>query len=458
MKNIPCQLLPFYLLLRLVLAQEVAQQQDDDQGVPSNCAAWSGAECSWEPNLRPMTVDFGPIKETFYAYVTPDVSTFYNQTEGTRTALVPDFQGMYGKFTNLSPQTLVVYWDPNTRGQSETYMADVEPFGSFGTATFPGHRFYATPQHQPDHVVQRWTVIKDTSLYYYDPYDSSSEKAQKQLQAHDFMLYQIQLQNRVFALQYRAFTGTDWLALYKHKQAPRFHMWRADGFGQTHVVETKEIQFVEQPDDNEIQRGMSLYGPRPDEIQRMRKYRDQHPTLTLTLKVLSCAPRVFEIPNFLSDIEIAHLLDIARKADLQRSTVSSGDAAGETSTTRTSRNNWIARHTDFMIDAVYKRAADVLQMNEALLRSRRKSEIPEFVESDITVSERLQLVHYDVGQQYTPHHDFAMPAMVNLQPSRFATILFYLNDDMSGGETSFPKWLNADTRAALKVCCGGIMR
>lgn len=44
-----------------------------------------------------------------------------------------------------------------------------------------------------------------------------------------------------------------------------------------------------------------------------------------------------------------------------------------------------------------------------------------------------------------------MPGMVHGQPSRFATILFYLNDDMEGGETSFPRWLNAETSQALKV-------
>ena len=53
--------------------------------------------------------------------------------------------------------------------------------------------------------------------------------------------------------------------------------------------------------------------------------------------------------------------------------------------------------------------------------------------------------------EYTPHHDFSMPALVHGQPSRFATILFYLNDDMEGGETSFPLWLNAETTEELKV-------
>ena len=44
-----------------------------------------------------------------------------------------------------------------------------------------------------------------------------------------------------------------------------------------------------------------------------------------------------------------------------------------------------------------------------------------------------------------------MPGMVNLQPSRFATILFYLNDDMKGGETTFPRWENAESGNQLKV-------
>lgn len=53
--------------------------------------------------------------------------------------------------------------------------------------------------------------------------------------------------------------------------------------------------------------------------------------------------------------------------------------------------------------------------------------------------------------EYTPHHDFSMPALIKDQPSRFATILFYLNDDMVGGETAFPRWINAETSEALLV-------
>ena len=44
-----------------------------------------------------------------------------------------------------------------------------------------------------------------------------------------------------------------------------------------------------------------------------------------------------------------------------------------------------------------------------------------------------------------------MARMVKDQPSRFATMIIYLNDDYDGGETSFPRWLNSDTGLSLKV-------
>lgn len=50
-----------------------------------------------------------------------------------------------------------------------------------------------------------------------------------------------------------------------------------------------------------------------------------------------------------------------------------------------------------------------------------------------------------------PVQDFSVPDLKDGQPSRFATILFYLNEGMEGGETSFPRWLNGETNEVLKV-------
>jgi prolyl 4-hydroxylase len=71
------------------------------------------------------------------------------------------------------------------------------------------------------------------------------------------------------------------------------------------------------------------------------------------------------------------------------------------------------------------------------------------------MAEALQLVHYDPGQEYTAHHDFGYAKFEdseNTQPTRFATLLFYLNDEgLVGGATSFPRYLNAESFEDLKV-------
>lgn len=378
-------------------------EEDEFTEYPQTCHAWTGASCDWEPNLQPMTVQYGngAYNESFFAYVTPDVSTFYNLTRKSKKAAKPHFAGLFGKFINMSPDNVRVHWHSGKRGDTPVYISDIEPFGSAGTATYVTHRFVVTPKNDPNKVLIEWTIETDKSLYYYDPFGSNPDKAQKALTKDQYQFYHIQLQNLAFTYQYRQFTGTDWLALYKHKQPPRYHMWRADSFGQTHTVVTEEIHYVELPPVDELQRGTSSYGPRPDEIERMRRYRHRLPTLELQLKVISCAPRVFEILNFLSDLEVDHILQLAAAAELKRSSTKSGGSSAETldDNTRTSRNTWIARNTDMVIEAIHRRAADVLQIHEKLLRWRRTSEIPEFPESMVSIAERLQLVHYAVGQR-----------------------------------------------------------
>lgn len=62
----------------------------------------------------------------------------------------------------------------------------------------------------------------------------------------------------------------------------------------------------------------------------------------------------------------------------------------------------------------------------------------------------LQLVHYDVSEQYTAHHDFGYTDVKAAEsPSRSINMILYLNEGMQGGETSFPRWRNAETTGGL---------
>ena len=124
--------------------------------------------------------------------------------------------------------------------------------------------------------------------------------------------------------------------------------------------------------------------------------------LNMTLKVLSVRPRTIEISNFLSEVEVDHIVEYAKNANMQKSTVGQG-AKRKQDSVRTSYNTWVPRETDQIFDAVYRRAADLLRIDEALFR-HRDGEIPDWPNNK-TIGEDLQLVHYNVKQEYTAHHD-----------------------------------------------------
>ena len=75
-----------------------------------------------------------------------------------------------------------------------------------------------------------------------------------------------------------------------------------------------------------------------------------------------------------------------------------------------------------------------------VLRARisAATRLPEFI------FEIPQLMHYAVGQEFKPHHDFLDPTASGLaadfaqRGQRILTFLIYLNEDFDGGETEFP--------------------
>ena len=144
-----------------------------------------------------------------------------------------------------------------------------------------------------------------------------------------------------------------------------------------------------------------------------------------------------EIPNFLSVAEVEHILALAHQLDMKRSTTGDGDNAKETDQlkTRTSKNTWVSREASPIIDAIYRRAADLQRIDEALLRYRDADEERPDVHGRRPLCEQLQLVHYSETEEYTAHHDFGFARLEDSkQTARFSTLLLYLNEPEEGGE------------------------
>ncbi|KAJ1401309.1 hypothetical protein B484DRAFT_405765 [Ochromonadaceae sp. CCMP2298] len=146
----------------------------------------------------------------------------------------------------------------------------------------------------------------------------------------------------------------------------------------------------------------------------------------MKLEVISLAPRVFLIENFLSDFECEEIKNIA-EPKMSSSTVGNQDAGGaREDSTRTSRNAWVGRKASVVTDSLFGRAEHLLKIERLDNRN----------------TEDMQVVHYKIGQKYDSHHDWGVSGYPE---SRFVTLLLYLSDMEdadAGGETSFPKGAN----------------
>ncbi len=97
---------------------------------------------------------------------------------------------------------------------------------------------------------------------------------------------------------------------------------------------------------------------------------------------------------------------------------------------------------------------DPIRSNSAVqLRLTEMDVVTEILRARISAATRLpefifeipQLMHYAVGEEFKPHHDFLDPqapghaADIALRGQRMGTFLIFLNDDFEGGETEFPR-------------------
>merc|ERR1712032_201888 len=334
-------------------------------------------------------------------------------------------------------------------------------------------------------ALHRWTMTADEAVVYYDAFANGHEKITT---VGDEVKYKMQKLNAAYGRIYLALTQRTWLNQFPHP-IPGHFMWDAAYFGQMHIVKTSQTHFTSIPHEHDVKfRGLTYddYSLSARAFYRksqhnngnilLKSYRVPEEELELTLSVLSVSPRVIEIDYFLSDIEIEHIMELTThynnsKIDsvVNKNCNSHEDTycisienervnsqRGKKSNTskqffQSSTKAWIYREFSPIIDSLYRRVADLLQIDESALRHRKEYKYTN-LRSHHSIAEPLKIDLYNKGQQDIPHHDVLYPSITDrYQPSRFASILFYLNDGIKGGETVFPRAITTDSPDGIKV-------
>src|SRR5690606_22576065 len=65
--------------------------------------------------------------------------------------------------------------------------------------------------------------------------------------------------------------------------------------------------------------------------------------------------------------------------------------------------------------------------------------ISELLQIPVRFFEGLQILHYELGQQFAAHFDYFGANHPSSENNRICTLIMYLNDVEAGGETSFPE-------------------
>jgi prolyl 4-hydroxylase len=485
------------------------------------------------------------------AYDQPHVSTFYRKKDDAASNALSTshesndnmlpasltFTGFATKFINLSIQPLNLYWDGGhissgpKAGQIHTALVGTIPsMESIGTASFPGHSFFVTPSYDKDHVLRRWTVTEDDVVLYYDPLEDLSvedqeAEIQKLIDTRKWSLRQkfareAWVVNRSFSRDYLVKTGRHWLSVFPQpllqytetasgSTDERMPIWNADFLGQVHTVETSELYFTDLPSalprltkhdyhpDAKQQRRLEMKNYQSSQVKKNNVI-TSNTTLQLDLKVVSCAPRVLEVKKFLSPVEVQHLIDLASGAtgdvSMQASTVMASGVNEKKvrsvtkQDTRSSTGGWIHREQDVIVDGIFGRVADLLTIDERMMRDQRPphligTEDDESLPTHDRVVEAMQLLRYGPGEaglrmlhNLSAHHDFTYPSIENrYQPKRYATVLLYLTgegdviengirrsrskkssnadvaDGLDGGATTFPRAITTEFHDGVKI-------
>jgi prolyl 4-hydroxylase len=126
-------------------------------------------------------------------------------------------------------------------------------------------------------------------------------------------------------------------------------------------------------------------------------------------------PLVVVLGNVLSEEECEELIRLS-KDKLERSKIG---GTREVNQLRTSSSMFLQEGENDLVARIEKRISTIMN-------------IP------VEHGEGLQVLNYQVGQEYKAHFDFFSNSKVDTNP-RISTLVMYLNDVEQGGETYFPK-------------------
>lgn len=135
---------------------------------------------------------------------------------------------------------------------------------------------------------------------------------------------------------------------------------------------------------------------------------------------------IYEIDNILSSTECDKLIKYSKSKKLQESTVFDSNS-NIINNNRKSKTTWFKLYENEIETKCSNIAKKLTKKNDCNL-------------------EQLQLVYYDTGGYFKPHHDTTKDTNIDtIVTSREYTLLIYLNDIEEGGETVFP-YLNLEIK------------
>jgi len=142
------------------------------------------------------------------------------------------------------------------------------------------------------------------------------------------------------------------------------------------------------------------------------------------VEMISWAPRIMVVDNVMSPEECEELLRMAEPGLEKSTVVNVADGKSIPSSVRTSMGAFLSSHQQ--------------KSNPTLLRvEQRLAEITMLPPEN---GEALQVLRYEGGQYYRPHHDFFADEFNKKRGGqRVCTVLMYLTTPEEGGETVFPQ-------------------